>query len=500
MTTTSTLEPVTFLADPTATLSRRERMRSKIHARHSTLLLVVILTAQLMVVLDGTIVNVALPYIQRDLGFSNASLSWVISAYTVTFGGLLLFGARAGDLLGRRRTFLAGITVFTVASLVGGFATNDVFLLIARAFQGIGGAFAAPATLAVLTAVFPEGKERLRAIGLFTAVSVGGAASGLVVGGVLTELASWRWVMFVNAPIGLAVLALGRIVVPETERHRGRFDIAGALSSTAGLVLLVLGFVEAASDGWNQPIVIGALSAGVLLLGLFVLIERNAEAPILPLRLFAHSGRTSANVARAMLYAGLYGLFYFLTQYLQDVLGYSPMRTGFALLPIPLSVFTFSQLTSRFFVHRFSMRRLMLVGIGASTIGVALATQLHDGSHYWQVLISLFLFGMGNGLSFVTLTSASLTEVDPKDAGAASGLVNVTQQLGPALGVAVLVTIFGAATHHANLHPAAGAAGQAARAAFVHGMSHALVGAALFMAAGWLLVATMIRTTKVGTH
>ena len=499
MTQTSTLETATLLPVPQAANERGLRtLRSRVS--HRTLLLTVILTAQLMVVLDGTIVNVALPYIQRDLKFSTASLSWVISAYTLTFGGLLLLGARAGDLLGRRRMFLAGIALFSIASLVGGFATTSWFLLSARALQGVGGAFAAPATLAVLTSVFPEGRERLRALGLFTAVSVGGAATGLVAGGVLTQVASWRWVMFVNAPIGIAVFVLGRFVIPETPRHRGRFDISGALTSTLGLGAIVFGFVEAAEKGWAKPLTITSLVGGVLLVAGFVAIERTAEAPILPLRLFSHRGRTSANVARAMIYAGLYGLFYYLTQFLQDVLGYSPMRTGLALVPIPLTVFTLSQLTSKVLVHRYPMKRLMLIGIAMSTTGVALSTQLHASSGYPQVLLSLLLFGAGNGISFVTLTSASLTEVPVRDAGAASGLINVTQQLGPALGVAILATIFGSATKHAIIHPQPGPAGESVRAIFVHGMNHALVGAAGFMLIGFLLVATMIRSAKTGSH
>ncbi|MDQ1749404.1 MAG: hypothetical protein QOE71_460, partial [Pseudonocardiales bacterium] len=396
----------------------------------ASLVLAVILTSQLMVVLDATIVNVALPDMQTALHFSDAELSWVLNAYTLTFGGLLLLGARAGDLLGRRGTFLAGITVFTVASLVGGFATAGWFLLAARALQGVGGALAAPSSLALLATMFPEGRERLRAIALFTAVSIGGGAIGLISGGMLTEWASWRWVLFVNVPIGLAVLAVGASVLPETARQHGRFDLAGAFTSTIGMGALVYGFVRAASNGWSDPFTIGSFVLGVLLLVAFVHTELRAEEPITPLRLLTDASRSGANVARGLLFAGMFGMFFFLTQFLQDVLGYSPLQTGFAFLPIPLTVFASSQLASRVLVNRLSGKALMLIGVSLSAIGLLLSSQLSANSTYPQILASLLLFGAGNGLSFVTLTSAALAGVAPQDAGAASGLVNVTQQLG----------------------------------------------------------------------
>src|SRR5580700_10532418 len=270
--------------------------------RHPSIVLGVILTAQLMVVLDATIVNVALPHIQRSLNFSNASLSWVLNAYVLTFGGLLLLGARSGDLLGRRRTFMAGIALFSFSSLAGGFATSGAMLLAARALQGVGGALAAPAALALLTTFFPEGAGRVRAIALFTTVSAAGGALGLVAGGLLTEWASWRWVMFVNVPIGLIVLLVARAVVVETPRRHGRFDLAGAITSTAGMTAVVFGLVEAGSDGWAAPVTFGSLLAGVFLLSLFIRIERTAAEPILPLRILADRTRASANVARGLGY------------------------------------------------------------------------------------------------------------------------------------------------------------------------------------------------------
>jgi EmrB/QacA subfamily drug resistance transporter len=459
---------------------------------HSSLVLGVILTCQLMVVLDATIVNVALPQIQQALGFSGAGLSWVLNAYTLTFGGLLLLGARAGDLLGRRRTFVAGIAVFILASLLGGFAPTSGWLLAARALQGVGGALAAPSSLALLTTMFTEPRERIRALGLFTAVSVGGGALGLIMGGMLTEWASWRWVMFVNVPIGLAVILVGRAVLTETPRNRGTFDLPGAVFSTLGMGALVYGFVRAAAAGWNDVITLSSFVAGVVLLTAFALTELRAEQPITPLRLFNDRSRTLANVSRGLLFAGMFGLFFFLTQFLQDVLGYSSLKTGFAFLPLPVTVFVVSQLTSRVLIHRVHAKALMLSGVALGVTGFALATQLDPGSSYPHVLASLLLFAVGNGLSFVPLTQAALEGVPAKDAGAASGLVNVTQQLGGTLGVAILVTVFGHYSRQGGTVLGDSAQAQAQQV-FTAGASHAFAAAALFLLAALVLVAVGVR-------
>jgi EmrB/QacA subfamily drug resistance transporter len=429
--------------------------------------LFVILTAQLMVVLDGTIVNVALPHIQRGLSFSGSGLSWVLNAYILTFGGLLLLGARAGDLLGRRYTFLFGIALFSVGSLAGGLATAGWMLLAARGLQGVGAAFAAPSSLALLTTLFSEGSQRVRAIGLFTTVSAAGGAIGLLAGGLLTEWASWRWVMFVNVPIGVAVWLVGRFVLVETERRHGRFDVAGAITSTLGMTAIVLGLVQAGSTGWADPITVLSLVAGVALLGVFVWNERRAQEPILPLRLLTNATRSGANVARGLVYAGMYGTFFFLSQFLQDVQGHSPLIVGVGFLPIPASVFLGSQLTSKVLVPRLRPKVIMLLGVSLAGVSLLLSSQLHAGSSYLQVLVNLVLLGAGAGISLVSLTSASLAGVDPRDAGAASGLVNVVQQLGAALGLAVLVTLFGAVTSHAQL---ATAGRSATNAVLVHGL------------------------------
>jgi EmrB/QacA subfamily drug resistance transporter len=462
--------------------------------RHPSLFLFVVLTAQLMVVLDSTIVNVALPHIQRSLDFSSAGLSWVLNAYILTFGGLLLLGARAGDILGRRRTFLTGIALFSVSSLLGGFATTGWMLLGARAIQGVGAALAAPSSLSLLTTVFAEGPARVRAIGLFTTMSAAGGATGLVAGGLLTDLVSWRWVMFVNVPIGLAILILGRRVLVETPRRRGRFDLIGAVTSTLGMSAIVFGLVETASDGWTSPLTVGSFAVGATLLGVFLRNEGRVAEPILPLRLLTHSGRSTANAARGLLYAGMYGMFFFMSQFLQDVQSYSPLRAGIAFLPMPASVFLASQLTSRRLVERVSSRRLMLAGAGLATAGLAAASRLQPGAGYGQILLTLVLVGTGSGISFVSLTSASLADVQPADAGAASGLVNVSQQIGAALGLAVLVTVFGSLTHHARFgSPVSGVALEHARSVLTNGLDDVFAVGALFTVTALALVGALIR-------
>ncbi len=464
--------------------------------RNPSVVLFVILTAQLMVVLDTTIVNVALPSMQRGLDLTSGGLSWVLNGYILTFGGFLLLGARAGDLLGRRRIFLAGIALFSVSSLAGGLAVSSWMLLAARALQGTGAALAAPSALSLLTAVFPEGSARVRAIALYTTVSAAGGATGLVAGGLLTELVSWRSVMFVNVPIGLAVLLVGRAVLEETRRRPGRFDVAGAISSTLGMGGLVLGLVEAGSVGWGDPITVVPLAAGALLLGCFVHIEARAEEPVLPLRLLGRTSRNSANAARGLLYAGMYGLFFFMSQFLQDVQHYSPLVAGVAFLPMPASVFVGSQLTSRVLVRRLPLRVVTVVGMTLTSVGLLLATTLQPSSTYPQMVAWFVLVGAGTGISFVTLTTASLHEVLPADAGAASGLVNVSQQLGAALGLAVLVTLFGITTGHVQLDAAQSASGVAVarlQAVAVRGLHDVFGVAAVFAISALVLAAVGLR-------
>jgi EmrB/QacA subfamily drug resistance transporter len=461
---------------------------------HPSAVLAVILVAQLMVLLDLSIVNVALPNIQTALHFSPANLSWVLNAYSLAFGGLLLLGARVGDLIGRRRAFLGGMALFTLASLVGGLATTSGTLLAARTAQGIGGALIAPATLALLTSRFPEGRERNRALGLYTAVSIGGAAVGLVAGGMLTEWASWRWVMFVNVPIGIGVYVAGRLFLDETPRQRVRFDIAGALTSTVGMTALVYGFVHAAAEGWRNGETLAAFGAGIVLLAAFILVEQRAVAPITPLTLFADRSRSGAFLARMLMIAGMTGMFFFLTQFLQDVLGYSALATGFGFLPITISLFLASQASARTLVERFGERSVMLVGVVLSTLGLLWMSRLDQGSTYLDVLGPLVLVGVGNGSAFVPLTSSALQGVAPHHAGAASGLVNVMQQVGSSLGLAVLVTVFGSASRDAaSSMPRGSSAHEQAQYLFVSGAHSAFLVAAALLAGTLVVVALAIR-------
>ncbi|MBV8302308.1 MAG: MFS transporter [Candidatus Dormibacteraeota bacterium] len=442
----------------------------------------VILTVQLMVVIDAVIVNVALPDIARSLGFSATSLSWVVTAYTLTFGGLLLLGARTGDLLGRRRTFIAGIAVFTLASFVAGTSQSGSWLLAARAVQGLGGALAAPSALALLMTLFPEGRERIRALGWFSAVSIGGMAVGLTLGGMLTQWASWRWVFFVNVPIGIALIVAATLVLRETATRNGHFDLLGAAVSTAGITSFVYAFVSAAQNGWGAAVTIGSFVAGIVLLAAYVGVELRATEPITPMRLFTDRTRASSYIARLLLIAGVFGMFFFLTQFLQEVLGYSALVTGLGFVPFALMLFVMSQLSARRLVERFGGKRLMVGGLTVSTVGVLLLTQLSTTSSYLSVLIPTLLFGIGNGLAFVPLTAASLHNVRPGDAGAASGLVNVMQQLGGALGLAVLVSVFGSAGR-------TGITTLAAQSAFVTSADHAFAAAACFIGVTVVVVA-----------
>src|SRR6266702_1022224 len=343
------------------------RQRSARPSRSSigaALVLVVILTGQLMIMLDATIVTIALPKISDSLHFSPTSLSWVQNAYTLTFGGLLLLGARAGDILGRRRMFMVGIGLFTVTSLLGGLAQSSGELLAARAAQGIGAAIAAPSTLALLTSRFTEGPDCLRAFGLYGAVSSGGASVGLVAGGVLTDWLSWRWGLFINVPIGIALILLTPRYLPETPRQPGRFDLAGAVTSTLGMASLVYGFVRAASDGWGDTGTALSFIVGVALLAMFVMVELRAEQPITPLHLFASRQRSASYVARLLLVGGMFGMFFFLTQYLQLVRDYSPLKAGFAFLPMTVALFA-SVRTVPKLIPRVGGMRFLLSGIAS---------------------------------------------------------------------------------------------------------------------------------------
>jgi len=460
-------------------------------ARAANIALIVILICQLMVVLDATVVTVAMPRIRESLDFSPTSLSWVQNAYSLTFGGLLLLGARAGDLLGRRRTLIGGIALFTVASLFGGLAQSAEWLLVARALQGVGAAFASPATLALLTSRFSEGADRLRALGLFTAVSAGGASVGLVAGGMLTEWATWRWALLINVPIGVLLIALAPRYLPETVRQPGRFDFGGAATSTVGVGAIVYGFVRSASDGWTDLGTLIAFVGGVALLALFLVLELRADQPITPLRLLTDRVRSASLLGRLLLAATMFGMFFFLTQYLQGVLGYSPLKTGFAFIPMSAAVFLAARVVSRL-MPIIGARRLMIGGAAVSLIGMLWLTGMGDNSAYLpDILVPIIIFGIGAGTAFMPLTSTALAGVPSQDAGAASGLINVTQQVGGALGLSILVTVYGTASRNEGRHPLAGLSAVAQqRHDLAQAVSTSFIASSVFAAATLLVVAT----------
>ena len=459
--------------------------------RRPAVILTVILTCQLMVTLDATIVNIALPKIQSGLGFTHANLSWVINAYSLSFGGLLLLGARVGDVIGRKRAFLIGAAVFALASLVGGLAPDEAMLLAARVGQGAGGALATPAALALLTTTFPGEQERTRAIGRYAAVSIGGASIGLLAGGMLTEWASWRWVMFVNVPIAAVLIPIGALALTETPRHAGRFDIAGAVSATLGVTALVYGFVLVGGNSWSDRWALAALAVGVVLIAAYIAIEAKVPAPLTPLRLFTSHDRNSAYLGRVLLVGGQMGMFFFITQYLQDVRGYSAIATGIGFLPLTVISFVGSQLAARQLAHLFGRKTLTLAGIALSTVGLLWLTQLTDHSGYWSVFGPMIVLGFGNS-AFVPLTSAALRDVEPEDSGAASGLLNVSQQVGGSLGLALLVTIFGTSSRHTHSPVGSSAMVQAANA-FTVGATHAFALAAVMVAAAFVVALVLMR-------
>lgn len=413
---------------------------------HPGIALTVIAACQLMVVLDATIVNIALPHIQDALKFSTTDLTWVVSAYTLTFGGLLLLGGRAGDILGRRRVFMTGILLFTAASLLGGFAQEPWQLLAARVLQGVGGAIASPTSLALITTTFPEGPERNRAFGVFAAVSAGGGAIGLLAGGMLTEWLDWRWVLFVNVPIGLLIAFLTPLYISESERHPGRFDITGALTSTAGMASLVYGFIRASEEGWRDSLTVGSFGAAVVLLLAFALVESRAKEPITPLRMFADRNRSGTYVIMLSLAAAMFGMFFFIVLFVQNVLEYTPIEAGLAFLPVTVAIAMGAGLSQRF-LPVLGPKPFMMVGSALAAVGLAWQTFIDPGSSYaGGVLGPMLVFGFGMGLNFVTLTLTAVSGVAPHEAGAASGLLNATQQVGGSLGLSILTTVFGTAS------------------------------------------------------
>jgi EmrB/QacA subfamily drug resistance transporter len=416
------------------------------HGRRLGLALVVIATAQLMVVLDATIVNVALPHIQTALGFSGSGLEWVVNAYALTFGGLLLLGGRAGDILGRKRVFIAGIILFSVASLLGGFANSQEWLLAARALQGVGGAIVAPTALSLITTNFPEGPPRNRAMGVYAAMSIGGAAVGLLAGGLLTTYFSWRWVFFVNVPIGIVVALLAPRALGESQRHPGRFDLPGAITGTLGLVALVYGLSSAATSvngvsHWGDTKVVVSLAAAVVLLASFIFIESRSQHALMPLRIFRNTSRSGAYLVMLCVGTAMFGMFFFLTLFVQEVWHYSALKTGVAYLPMVAVIMAMAGLSTQL-VPRIGARPLLIAASAISAGGMFWLSRINEHSTYVGGLLGpMLVTAAGLGLLFMPATLVSLSKVDDKDAGLASSLVNTGQQVGGALGLAILGTV-----------------------------------------------------------
>ncbi|MEV7171451.1 MFS transporter [Streptomyces sp. NPDC093224] len=412
------------------------------------LALFVIASCQLMVVLDITIVNIALPHIQTALDFSTESLSWVVNAYTLAFGGLLLLGGRTGDILGRKRVFIFGVLLFGLASLLGGLAQNEGQLMAARALQGVGGAIASPTALALITTTFREGPARNRAFGVFAGVSAAGGAIGLLAGGILVELLDWRWVLFVNVPIAIVIAVLASKVLRESERHAGHFDFAGALLSTLGMVALVYGFIRASQEGWRDPVTLGSFAAAVVLLTLFILNERRSPQPITPLHMFADRNRAGTYGIMLMLACAIFGMFFFLTLFVQIVLGFSPIQAGLAFLPVSVVIAVGAGVTARL-LPKFGPKPFMVIGALSSAIGLGWLTRTDvDSTYLGSILGPMLFFALGMGLQFVSLTLMALSNVPDRESGAASGLLNATQQVGGSLGLSILVTVYGTASRN----------------------------------------------------
>ena len=436
--------------------------------------LALIVTAQFMVILDVAIVNVALPSIKTDLGFSETSLQWVVSAYAIIFGGALLLGGRLADILGRRRMFVTGLGLFAVSSLLCGFAWSEGSLIAFRGIQGLGGALLAPAALSLLMTTFSEGRDRNLALGIYGAASGSGAAAGVLLGGVLTSYLHWSWIFFINVPVGIAAIALAPVLLREGRAdlaHR-HFDLTGAAAVTSGLMLLVYAMTRAASDGWGTTTTIGLLAGSVALILAFIAVELRTAHPLLPLRIFRSRTLSVANTAMTIVGAVAFSEFFLLTLYLQNVLHYSPVQSGAAFVAFAGTVVVISNV-AQLVVGRIGVRPTLVAGLLFSTVSVGLLTGLPVHGHYFTDLFPAFVLGgAGMGLSFVPVTIASLTGVDRADAGVASGLVNTSRQIGGAIGLAAVSAIASASTN-SYLHSHASLSATSAPA-LVHGFQTSL--------------------------
>ncbi|HEY2437334.1 MAG TPA: MFS transporter, partial [Solirubrobacteraceae bacterium] len=473
--------------DPgTATdLDRREAAGEERPHLRATLILACL--AQFMVILDVSVVNVALPAMRDALHFSEENLQWVVNAYTVTFGGFLLLGGRAADLLGRRRVFVAGLTLFAITSLVGGLADSQATLIAARAAQGLGAAVIAPASLSILTTTFKEGAARNKAVGIWGAMGGIGGATGVLLGGILTDALSWRWIFFINVPIGLgaALLTHHYVAALRDPGRKRNFDLTGAVSATLGLSLLVLGIVRTDSIGWGSVQTIATLAAGLVLIGAFLSIEgRFASEPLMPLRIFASRTLTAANLVVFLVGAASFAMWFFLSLYLQQVQGDSPLKAGLTFLPMTLCIAAASTLASRL-VIRVGAKRLLILGMALQAVGLLWLTDITAGGSYVsEVLGPSLLVATGIGFAFVPATIAAVTGVAPREAGLASGIVNTSRMAGGALGLAILASL-ATATTNADVKAAGPHASQhALHAALTSGFELAFIVAGVFAAVG----------------
>ena len=454
--------------------------------------LALIVTAQFMVILDIAIVNVALPSIKSDLHFSQANLQWVISAYAIMFGGVLLLGGRLADLLGRRRLFISGLALFAVSSLLCGFAWSEASLIAFRALQGLGGALLAPAALSLLMTTFAEGRERNLALGIYGAASGSGAAVGVLLGGLLTSYLSWSWVFFINVPVAIAAITLAPLLLPAGRAGVGRrhFDFPGATSITAGLMLLVYATTRAATDGWGAPTTLALFAGAAALVLAFVMIELRSPSPLLPLRIFRLRTLVGANAAMAIVGGVAFSEFFVLTLYLQDVLHYSAVESGVAFAGFALAVVVSSNV-AQVVVGRLGVRPALTAGLLASAVSVAWLARLPvEGRYFWDLFPAFVLGGAGMGLSFVPVTIASLTGVERSDAGVASGLVNTSRQIGGAIGLAAVSAV--AATSTSRYAESHASVGPSSAVALDHGFQ-----TALYVLTGLLLVGALIAVTLV---
>jgi EmrB/QacA subfamily drug resistance transporter len=462
--------------------------------------LAVIAVAQLMIVLDASIVTIALPSAQHALGISVANRQWVMTAYTLAFGGLLLLGGRIADYMGRKRMFVISLLGFAAASALGGLAHNAAMLFSARALQGSFAAVMAPSALSLITTTFTETRERARAFGVYGAISGGGAAIGLILGGVLTQYASWRWTLLVNVPIAVvAAFAATRLVRESRSANRGHYDVAGAITATGGLLALVYGFTRAGSDGWGSPVTLVLIGIAAVLLVTFVMIERRSSHPLLPLRVLLDRNRGGSFVASLLVGIALFATFLFLTYYFQGTLGYSALRTGFAFLPFSAGIITGATLSSRI-LPRVGPRWLMAGGFALATVGLLIFTGIHLHTSYAaQILPAEVIVSLGMGMAFVPLSSTALIGVDPSDAGVASAMVNTTQQTGASLGVSLLNTLAATATSNYLLHHGTGPA--SAAEAVIHGYTTSFTVSACLLGLAAVTTVLILRATRrdIGT-